>query len=155
MTSRIEIMLQSRHLEERPPEDGEVEGMWSKALGSWESSALAGLNPDARFTLAYQAALQASTAVIRAAGYQVRGEGHHYQTFAAVVALSSGELSKTARDLNGIRQMRHGAIYDWQSHLDEHDAEEIRDAAWRLFTHAETWLRARHPAIAPLPTRPT
>lgn len=75
MTSRIEIMLASRHIEERAPADGEVVGMWAKAAGTWDSASLAGMKPDAQFTLLYQAALQVSTAVIRAAGYQARGEG--------------------------------------------------------------------------------
>lgn len=152
MNPRIEIMLASRHIEEQPPAQGEVEGMWNKALATWASSAIAGLSPDARFTLVYQAALQASTAVIRAAGYQARGDAHHHHTFAGVAALLVEGLSDAARDLNLIRQKRHGAVYDWKSRLDEQDAEEIRTAARRLFTHAESWLRTRYPAIEPLPT---
>jgi hypothetical protein len=112
VTSRIEIMLASRHIEERPAAEGEVEGMWTKAVGTWESASLAGMKPDAQFTLLYQAALQVSTAVIRAAGYHARGEGHHHHTFAAVAALSLAELSDAARKLNGVRQKRHEAIYD-------------------------------------------
>lgn len=51
--------------------------------------------------------------------------------------------------------MRHGAIYDWQSDLGDQDAEEIRTAAWRLFAHAEPWLRARHPEVEALPANQT
>jgi hypothetical protein len=79
---------------------------------SFRSSSLPELDRDAAFTLAYQAALQLATALIRAAGYQPRGEAHHHHTFAAVAALGLGELSEAARDLNVIRQPRHSAIYD-------------------------------------------
>lgn len=154
MNPRIQIMLESRHIEERPAAEGEVEGMWAKAIGTLESSAVPGLNPDARFTLAYQAALQACMAVMRAAGYQVRGEAHHHHTFGAVVALSIPGLEEAARKLNGIRQKRHSAIYDWESRLDEQDAEEIRTAAQRLLAHAEAWLAATYPNIASLPADP-
>lgn len=151
MNARIEIMLQSRHIEERPSAEGEVEGMWAKAIGTWTSSVIPGLNPDARFTLAYQAALQASTAVIRAAGYQVRGEAHHHHTFAAVNALSLPGLSEAARRLNGIRQMRHGAIYDWETRLGEQDADDVSAATRHLFVQAYPWLRSRYPELEPLP----
>jgi hypothetical protein len=147
-------MLDSRQLEESPAAEGEVEGMWRKAVRTWGSSTVAGLDPDARFTLAYQAAFQAATAVTRAAGYQVRGEAHHHHTFAAVAALSLGAVSDAARALNVIRQKRHGAIYDWETQLADEDVEEVRDAAWRLFAHGEAWLRPHHPKLVPLPASP-
>lgn len=154
MNPRIRIMLDSRHIEERAPAHGEVEGMWAKAVGTWQSSEIEGLNPDARFTLAYQAALQASTAVIRAAGYQTRGEAHHQHTFAAVSALAIPELSQGARKLNKIRQMRHGAIYDWETRLTKEDADEVRAATRQLMFQAQAWLRSEYPKLELLPTSP-
>lgn len=154
MNPRIQIMLESRQLEESAPAAGEVEGLWRKAVQSLTSSAVAGLDPNARFTLTYQAALQAATAVIRAGGLRVRGEGHHHHTFAAVAALESGGFSDAARELNVIRRQRHGAIYDWETQLEDQHVEELRAATRRLFAHAETWLRARHPDIAALPASP-
>ena len=152
MNPRIRIMLDSRVLEESPAAEGEVEGMWRKAMRSWGSSAVAGLDADARFTLTYQSAFQAATAVIRSAGYRVRGDAHHHQTFAAVAALSLGDLSEAARDLNVIRQKRHGAIYDWETRLGDQDVDEIRTATRLLFVAAGPWLRTRHPAIEGVPT---
>lgn len=144
-------MLDSRQLEESVAVEGEVAGLWKKALRTLASSRIAGLDPNARFTLTYQAALQAATAVIRAAGFRVRGEGHHHHTFAAAAALQLGELSEAGRDLNVIRRKRPGAIYDRETHLDEHHVAEVGAAARRLFVHADPWLRARHPDLEPLP----
>lgn len=121
MNFRIQVMLDSRQLEAQPAEDTEVGGMWAKAVRTLRSSEVEGLDPDSAFTLAYQAVLQASTAVIRAAGYRVRGEAHHHHTFAAVAALGLGDLSEAARDLNVIRQKRHGAVYDWETETGETD----------------------------------
>jgi hypothetical protein len=148
---RIQIMLDSRQLEESAAEAGEVEGLWRKAVQARASSMVPGLDPNARFTLVYQAALQAAAAVVRAAGFRARGDAHHHHTFAAVAALDVGEASDAARELNVIRRKRHGAIYDWETQLDEQHVEEIRAQADRLFRHAEPWLRTRHLAIAPLP----
>lgn len=151
MNSRIQIMLESRHLEEAAPAVGEVEGLWRKAGQTFASSVISELDPAAQFTLTYQAALQASMAVLRSAGLRVRGEAHHHHTFAGVAALDLSEISEAARDLNLIRRKRHDAIYDWETHLEAKHVEEIRSAARRLFAHAEPWLRRDHPGIEPLP----
>lgn len=151
MNPRIQVMLDSRQLEESAAEAGEVEGLWRKAVRTRTSSMVPGLDPHARFTLVYQAALQAASAVVRAAGFRARGDAHHHDTFAAVAALDLDEASNAARELNVIRRKRHGAIYDWETQLDEQHVEEIRGPADRLFRRAEPWLRTRHPAIEPLP----
>jgi hypothetical protein len=150
---RIQIMLESRQFEEGAAVEGEVEGLWRKAVQTRASSTVAGLDPNARFTLTHQAALQAAAAVVRAAGFRARGDAHHHSTFAAVAALELGKASDAARDLNVIRRKRHGALYDWETQLDEQHVVEIRTAAERLFTRAEPWLRTRHAAIEPLPPR--
>lgn len=147
MNPRIQVMLDSRQIEARPAEDDEVAGMWGKASRSLRSSRIAELDADAAFTLAYQAALQGCTAVLRAAGYRVIGEGHHHHTFAAVAALSLDYLSEAARDLNVIRQKRHGAVYDWDSRTGEKDLAALHSACERLFSEAHQWLTAQRPAI--------
>ncbi|HEX2076993.1 MAG TPA: hypothetical protein VHG08_04765 [Longimicrobium sp.] len=154
MNPRIQIMLDSRQIEAVSPAPGEVEGMWSKAVRTLGSTTLDGLDPDARFTLLYQAALRAATAVIRSAGFRVRGDAHHHHTFGAVAALDLGDLSDAGRDLNVIRQKRHQAIYDWETALGEHDIAQLRAATRALFAHAHRQLRAGHPAIQPLPHDP-
>jgi hypothetical protein len=100
MNERIQTLLDSRDLEPLEAADEEVLGMWRKAVRTFRSAAAAGHeeHPDSRFTLLYQSALQAGTAVVRAAGYRVRTADHHRTVFAAVVALASGALSRAARE---------------------------------------------------------
>lgn len=147
MNPRLQVMIDSRQLEAVPAEDEEVLGMWGKAVRSHQSSGVAGLDPDSAFTLAYQGALQASTALIRTAGYRVRGDGHHHHTFAATAALDLGELSTAARDLNVIRQRRHEAVYDWESVTRDKDLATLRAAAARLFDHGRRWIQAQRPHL--------
>lgn len=148
MNPRLQVMLDSRQIEAIPAEDEEVQGMWAKAARSLRSSGVAGLDPDSAFTLAYQGALQASTAIIRAAGYRVRGDGHHHHTFAAAAALALGELSEAARDLNVIRQRRHEAIYDWETVTRDRDLAALGSASGRLFDHGRRWIETERPRVA-------
>lgn len=69
MNARLQIMLDSRQLEALAAGDDEIAGMWSKAVRTLRSSGVPGLDADAAYTLAYQAALQAATALVRAAIY--------------------------------------------------------------------------------------
>ncbi|HEX6042208.1 hypothetical protein [Longimicrobium sp.] len=146
MTPRIKLMLESRQLEEKPAPDEEIQGMWSKAVRTYRGSALPDLDADSAFTLAYQGALQAATAIIRAAGYRVYGDGHHQHTFDAVAALGAGDLSEAARELNIIRQRRHRAVYDWTT-TEEKDLARLRSAASSLFQLGCAWLRDQRPGL--------
>lgn len=150
MNARIRIMLDSRDIEELAAPDGEVLGIWAKATRTHRSAALPGLaeDPDARFTLLYQSALQAATSVVRAAGYRVRGEHNHQITFAAVAALGSPGLSEAARDLNVIRQGRHAAIYDWEATTEAGQLMELQRATASLLGEAYAFLQTQRPSLA-------
>jgi hypothetical protein len=136
-------MLDSREIEEFAAADEEIAGMWRKATKTLRSAAARELDDDldSRFTLLYQAALQGSTSVIRAAGYRVRGDDNHRVTFAAVAALGLGDLSEAARDLNIIRQNRHAAVYDWESTMGPGAVKRLQEATVRLLRAADSWLR--------------
>lgn len=86
MNARLQIMLESREIEQSPAPGREVAARWRKAVGTWRDAAK-DLGPDSRLTLYYQAALQAATALIRAAGFRVLGTDHHRHTFKALRAL--------------------------------------------------------------------
>jgi hypothetical protein len=150
LNTRIRILLDSRDIEELPAEDAEVLGLWAKATRTYRSAGLTGLDddPDARFTLLYQAALQGATAIVRAAGYRVRGDHNHQITFATVAALASGELSEAARDLNVIRQGRHAAVYDWETTIEGRKLAELQNATTILVREAFIWLGMTRPSLA-------
>lgn len=149
MNARIQIMLGSREIEELAAPDEEVLGMWGKAMRTARSAAAPGLvdDPDSQFTLVYQSALQGATALVRAAGYRVRGENNHYLTFATVAALALGDLSEAARDLNAIRQRRHAAVYDWESTTLPEQLNALRRATDLLLSEADSWLRRQRPSM--------
>jgi hypothetical protein len=143
------MMLSGHEIEARPGPDDEVIGMWSKAVATIRDSMHADISADAVFTLSYQAALQAATVVVRAAGYRVRGGAHHQHTFEAVIALEGGpDLTAAARDLNALRKKRHTAVYEWERRIEQKDLDAMRSAAERLFAGAHRWLISQRPHLA-------
>jgi hypothetical protein len=148
VNDRIRIMLESRYIEESAAPDEEVTVLWEKALACLRVASIPGVSGDPALSLVYQAALQAATAVVRAAGYRVRGSGHHHHTFAAVAALNLGDLSKAARTLDRARPMRHEAVYGWEVRMTEEDLAAVRSDTEQLFTAAHRWLVSQRPHLA-------
>lgn len=150
MNARIRILLDSRDIEELAAEDAEILGMWGKAIRTYRSAGVPGLEDDldARFTLLYQSALQGATAVVRAAGYRVRGDHNHQITFATVAALGASDLSEAARDLNVVRQGRHAAVYDWEAMTTREQLADLQSATAALLREAFAWLSIQRPSLA-------
>lgn len=149
MNPRLQIMLDSQEIEALAAPDEEVLGMWSKAVRTARSASVPGLagDPDSQFTLIFQSAFQGATAVVRAAGFRVRGENNYHLTSATVAALALGELSAAARDLNGIRQRRHAAVYDWDSTIGPDHLNALRRTTNALLREAGSWLRQQRPSM--------
>jgi hypothetical protein len=153
MNARLQVMVESRELEEAEAPDREVVARWHKAVVTYRDAGK-DLGADSRLTLCYQAALQACTALVRAAGFRVLGKDHHRHTFEAVHALGLGELSSLGRDLSDFRRRRHHAVYDWDDAVpgDPADAaaelDELARTVGRLLALGHTWLAASRPAIA-------
>lgn len=153
MNERLQIMVDSREIEEAEAPDREVVARWRKAVGTYQDAGK-DLGPNSRLTLYYQAGLQAATALVRAAGFRVLGTDHHRHTFEAVRALDAGELSRIAREMNAFRRSRHQAIYDW----DDTPAGDAPDEAARLdelsrnvrrmLELGHEWLIANRPGLA-------
>lgn len=133
MNARLQIMVESREIEEADAPDREVVARWRKAVGTYRDAAK-DLAADSKLTLYYQAGLQASTALVRASGFRVLGTDHHRHTFEALRALDVGDLSTVAREMNAFRRSRHQAIYDW----DEGTPSDTSDEAASLAALAHT-----------------
>lgn len=154
MNERIGILLQSREIEALVAVDEEIVMVWGKAIETYRAASMNGLTGDPALSLVYQAALQAATAVVRTAGYRVRGSGHHHHTFATVVALGLGDLSQAARSLDHARQLRHQAVYGWQARTTDEDLAAVRSATDRLFRAAHRWIMEQRPHLAATLSQP-
>ncbi len=109
---RIDRLIEARSLEAVPADDAEVAAAWASALREWSDGTVPGLSVPGAFTHVYQAGLRAAAAMLRAAGYRVRGAvgGHHHITFYAAGALGDPALEAIADAMQNIRGGRNTAL---------------------------------------------
>ncbi|HST59706.1 MAG TPA: hypothetical protein VLK84_13475 [Longimicrobium sp.] len=153
MNARLQIMVDSREIEEADAPDREVVARWRKAVGTYRDAAK-DLAADSKLTLYYQAGLQAAMALIRASGFRVLGTDHHRHTFEALRALDLGDLSTVAREMNAFRRSRHQAIYDWDEGAPGDASDEaaslaaLAHAVNRMIRLGHAWLIETRAGIA-------
>lgn len=109
---RIQRLIDGRQMERVEPEAEWIVLLWEKAVASSLDSRK-DLHPDNAVTLGYQAAFQASTAVLECAGFRTKGAspGHHHNTFYALSALGHPGLDEVDVTSERIRKMRTAAFY--------------------------------------------
>ena len=132
-----------------PAQDAEVAAVWAAALREWADASVPGLSVAGAFMHVYQAALRAASAMLRAAGYRVRGAvgGHHHATFYALGALGGDELERLADLMQGIRGGRRTALYGDDQELEPEDLEKARRDVYTLLGEVHRTLADRRPAL--------
>ena len=105
-----------------------------------------GLSPDWSLNIAYNAALQAATAALAAAGYRAGRESHHYWVIQSLGLTIGAETNEVAQ-LDALRKKRNVAGYDRAGAVSEHEAEEAVVLARRVRKEVEAWLRRDHPGL--------
>jgi len=152
--AEIQRLFDERDLEALPAEPGEAAEYWRKAVRAHADSRIVSLSPENAILLAYQAALSAATAAIRAAGFRVKNRGrHHYVTFYTLAALGEGtELRELAREMDEHRGDRHVAGYG--STLNEarlrRQLAAMHELLDRLLPAVREWLLSHHPEVGDL-----
>ena len=126
---RIERLIEARSMEAVSPDPEKVMVLWEKALASSRDSRFLGMSADNAVSLAYQAGLQAASALLEGAGYRPKGAGpgHHHNLFYAVSALGHAGLESADVDAERIRRKRKASFYD-PVEATEEDVREIH--AW-------------------------
>lgn len=146
---RINRLLEGRGLEQVEAEDAEVAAIWTAALREWSDAGVPGLSLAGAFLHVYQAGFRAATALVRAAGYRVRGAvgSHHHATFYAAAALGDEALEQAAEAMQAIRGSRHTALYGDEEELDLDDLLTARGHVGRLLTEIHRWIVVTRPPL--------
>jgi hypothetical protein len=148
MNRVIEGLLRDRRLEEREADDDEIVGFWKKAELAYHDARNASNSLEGRFDRAYTAARTIAVAVVRAAGYRIRGESHHFVSFHAARSLADdADLQKSFAEAEGLRGLRHEVDYGYESTLEVSDVEAAVKLVERMFDRGARHLRARRPAL--------
>jgi hypothetical protein len=147
---RIRRLLADRDLEELAAADEEVAAYWRKALRAYGDSLVPGLSPQGAFNAAYEAALDAATALVREAGYRVQSRSrHHWAAFYALQGLGDAELEGFGAELDASRSGRHQNVYEPEDDgaLAEQRRDQLHRKLARFLPIAYRLLAERRPAL--------
>ena len=109
-------------------------------------SAIGRLSPDARLSIAYNAALQSAVLSLAVAGYRVARERHHERALDSS-CFTIGTDDRTVRRLQAFRRKRNIADYDRAGAASMGEASEMRELAVALHHRVREWIAASHPEL--------
>jgi hypothetical protein len=104
------------------------------------------LSPDWQLNIAYNAALQAATVALAAAGYRAAREAHHYRVIQSLAHTIKSHATLIAQ-LDIFRKKRNIAEYERAGVVSEQEAKEMFVLAKNLKAEVEKWLRSTHPDL--------
>lgn len=107
----------------------------------------AGLSSDRQFLIGYEAALSLSTIVLYASGYETRGRGHHYRTFAALPEVMGEEFEDLAHYFEICRAKRNRSTYDRSGHISGTDVHELLKEVLGFRRQVVSWIHESHPHL--------
>ena len=108
-----------------------------------EASQAAQLPADWSFAIAYNAALQAATAALAAAGYRASRDSHHYRVIQAL-EYSVNPGAAVIDTLDAFRKKRNMSSYDYAGAVSIKEATEMFGLASKLRKDVEQWIRSSH-----------
>ena len=102
-----------------------------------------GLSPDWKLNIAYNAALQASTAALAACGYRASREAHHYRVIQSLT-LTIGADVRLIRQFDSFRKKRNFGEYERAGTVSDQEASEMITLAERITQEVKDWLKSVH-----------
>jgi hypothetical protein len=103
-----------------------------------------GLSPDWKLNIAYNAALQASTAALAACGYRAAREAHHFRVIQSL-ALTIGMDAGLVRQFDQFRKKRNIGGYERAGTISDQETNEMTALAERVRQEVMEWLKSSHP----------
>jgi hypothetical protein len=101
---------------------------------------------DWRFAIAYNAALQAATAALAAAGYRASRDSHHYRVIQSL-SLTLGKSAAFIRSFDAFRKKRNVSNYDIGGGVADRELQEMTAIAESLHQEVESLIRAKHASL--------
>ena len=143
----LEDWLNDKLIVKHRPSAGEIANLLHICDRDLEKVQIIELGPDWRLSIAHNAALQAATAALAAAGYRARKEGQHYYVILSL-AFTINTDPAIIKQLDKFRQKRNISDYERANLVTEQEAEEMIALAKQLRDDVEQWLRSHHPELA-------
>lgn len=105
-----------------------------------------GVSNDWRFAIAHNAALQAATAALAAAGYRATRESHHYRVIQSL-ELTVRKDAKFIQAFDAFRKKRNVSNYDIGGGISNREVEEMIGIARTLQQGVEQWIRTNYGSL--------
>jgi hypothetical protein len=106
-------------------------------------SAAEGLSPDWRLSIAYNAALQAATAALAAAGYRASRDSHHFRVIQSLEE-TIGAQAFVVATFDAFRKKRNITGYERIGLVSDAEVEAMRGLAVSLRDDVIAWLKTHH-----------
>jgi hypothetical protein len=142
----LQDWLKSRWLIEHQTSRQEISDLLSMADRNLAQCQTPHLSPDWQLNIAYNAALQAATVALAAAGYRAAREAHHYRVIQSLAHTIKSHATLIAQ-LDIFRKKRNIAEYERAGVVSEQEAKEMFVLAKNLKAEVEKWLRSTHPDL--------
>ncbi len=146
MSVSLQEWLRNAWLVQHKSSREEIRGLLAIVDRDLRDCRTASLSSDWRFVIAYNAALQAATAALAAAGYRAARDSHHYRVIQSL-ELTIGCDPKLIRSFEAFRKKRNVSNYEVEGAISNQEVQEMTEIATHLRQHAQTWIRANHPEL--------
>lgn len=142
----LEDWLRNGWLVEHTTSAGEIAELLAIADRDLADCRVQGLSPDWRLNIAYNAALQASTAALAACGYRASREAHHYRVIQSL-ALTIAADARLVRQFDFFRKKRNIGGYERAGTVSEQEANEMSVLAEQIRKDVKDRLKAARPDL--------
>ncbi len=148
MKRRYARLLREGRIRPHRTNPAEIASLFAVVERDLADAAIEALSPDRRFATAYNAALQAATAMMYAEGYRAAGVGHHRTVFEFLKAISAREFGDLADYFDDCRRKRNRADYVGVGYVSVTEAKHLLVEARKFAEIARAWIRERRPDVA-------
>jgi predicted DNA-binding ribbon-helix-helix protein len=149
----LQSWLRNRWLVQHKPTSQEISNLFAISDRDLHACNTKNLPADWRFAIAYNAALQAATAALAAAGYRASRESHHHRVIQSLEFTLDPER-KMIDTFDTFRKKRNISSYDLAGSVSDKEAKEMHELAAALRTRVERWIRKNHPMLLAHATHP-
>jgi predicted DNA-binding ribbon-helix-helix protein len=149
----LQSWLRNRWLVQHKPNSQEISNLFAISDRDLHACNTRNLPADWRFAIAYNAALQAATAALAAAGYRASRESHHHRVIQSLEFTLALER-KMIDTFDTFRKKRNISSYDVVGSVSDQEAKEMHELAAALRTRVERWIRKNHPMLLAHTTHP-
>jgi hypothetical protein len=141
----LQVYLQNGWIKPHATSREEIAKLFAIADRDLRQCGVADLEPEWRFDIAYNAALQLAVAALAATGYAAERQNKHQRTIECTQFLF---LSADDADFfNTCRKKRNVSVYEEIGMISDAEAREMAEFAARLRTLVADWLKGHHPRL--------